>query len=107
VYVIKVGFDPALAHTGVGKILLGRMIEDSFRRGDHTIDLGPESLHYKRFWLTSVQTSYRVVHYAAASPKAQALRLARWARGWMTGGAIAAVAEAVNETPAPPLAVSQ
>jgi CelD/BcsL family acetyltransferase involved in cellulose biosynthesis len=83
VYVIKMGFDPALAKTGVGKLLLARMIEDSYRRGDRKIDMGPESFHYKRIWLTHVETSYRCRHYAAASPRAQSLRLARWARSVM------------------------
>lgn len=109
VYVIKVGFDPDLAHTGAGKILLQKTIEDSFRRGDHTIDLGPESFHYKRFWLTNVETSYRVMHFATTSPKAQTLRLARWARDLVTGPTPVDTAEAStnDDPPSTPLAVSQ
>jgi CelD/BcsL family acetyltransferase involved in cellulose biosynthesis len=80
VYVIKMGFDPELAKTGVGKLILSRLIEDSYRRGDRTIDLGPESFHYKRIWLTAVETSYRCTYYAATSPRAQSLRWARWAK---------------------------
>jgi hypothetical protein len=30
--------------------------------------------------MNHVETSYRVIHYAATSPRAQSLRLARWAR---------------------------
>ena len=93
VYVLKVGFDPALSHAGVGKILLARTIEQSFALGDRTIDLGPESLHYKRFWLTRLETSYRTTHFPASSPRAQALRLARWARGLVAGDADREVAE--------------
>ena len=75
------GFDPAVATEGSGNVLLRRMIEDSFERGDHLIDLGPGSLEVKRHWATRIQTSYHYPHYAPLRVKAQALRLKRWLVG--------------------------
>ena len=52
VYGLRAGFDPAVAPSGSGTVLLRLMVEDSFRRGDERIDLGPDSLEYKRRWAT-------------------------------------------------------
>jgi hypothetical protein len=74
---LRMGFDPAYAAGSPGAALLKMMIEDSFRRGEHTIDLGADYLHCKRHWLTRLDTSYRYTHYPLAAPKAQLLRLKR------------------------------
>jgi CelD/BcsL family acetyltransferase involved in cellulose biosynthesis len=81
VYGLRAGFDPAAAPSGSGTVLLRLMVEDSFYRGDERIDLGPDSLDYKRRWATRIQTSYHYPHYAAAGMKAQALRAKRWLLG--------------------------
>ncbi len=81
VYGLRMGFDPSIATAGSGGVLLRRMIEDSFARGDRLIDLGPGSLEMKRHWATRVQTSYHCPHYAQSAPKAQALRIKRWLAG--------------------------
>ena len=81
VYGLRTGFDSAVTTEGSGNVLLRRMIEDSFERGDHLIDLGPGSLEAKRQWATRVQTSYHNPHYAPLKVKAQALRLKRWLVG--------------------------
>ncbi|HEV3417929.1 MAG TPA: GNAT family N-acetyltransferase [Pirellulales bacterium] len=81
VYGLRMGFDPAVTTEGSGSVLLCRMIENSFRRGDHLIDLGPGSSDAKRYWATRIQTSYHYPYYAPLRPKAQALRAKRWLVG--------------------------
>jgi CelD/BcsL family acetyltransferase involved in cellulose biosynthesis len=84
--VLRIGYDPALAAFGPGNVLWMRLIRDSFERGDRVLDLGPETFHYqtghdslsyKRFWCNRIQPTVRCLHYSL-SPRAQALRLARW-----------------------------
>ncbi|MBC8354831.1 MAG: GNAT family N-acetyltransferase [Planctomycetes bacterium] len=74
---MRVGFAPDLAKLAPGNALWTRLIQDSFTRGDRVLDFGPTCLDYKRFWTTRLEPSYRVRQYAS-TPKAQALRLARW-----------------------------
>jgi CelD/BcsL family acetyltransferase involved in cellulose biosynthesis len=81
VYGLRMGFDGQAIHDGAGTILLARLIEDSFQRGDQIVDLGSEYLDCKRQWLTRVQPSYHVTHYRSGGAKAQALRLKRWLAG--------------------------
>ena len=81
VYGLRAGFDPSVARSSSGTVLLRWMVEDSFRRGDERIDLGPDSLKYKRHWATRIQTSYHYPHYAAAGVMAQALKAKRWLLG--------------------------
>ena len=81
VYGLRAGFDPAVSRAGSGTVLLRRMVEDSCRRGDYRIDLGPDSLDYKRRWATRIQTSYHYPYYAPAGIKAQTLRAKRWLTG--------------------------
>jgi hypothetical protein len=63
----------------VGGLLAGYAIEDSFRRGDHTYDLGVGSLEAKRHLLTRVAPLFRYSHFHPTAPKAQLLHLKRWA----------------------------
>ncbi len=80
---LRTGFDPELAVDGVGSVLMARSIADLIERGDRIFDLGPDYLPAKRPWWTRLAPSDRCLHYAAGSPRAQALRLARWAKAQM------------------------
>jgi len=75
---LRMGFDPAAASLGPGKVLQYLMFQDSFARGDEHFDMGVGSLAAKSHWLTSVATSYRLTCFAGASLRAQLLRLKRW-----------------------------
>ena len=75
VYGLRIGFDPAASTEGAGTVLQRMMIEDSCRRGDQILDLGPGSAECKRFWQTRIVGVSRLTHFAASSPRAQALRL--------------------------------
>jgi CelD/BcsL family acetyltransferase involved in cellulose biosynthesis len=85
IYGLRMGFDPNVATDGSGNVLLRRMIEDSFQRGDQLIDLGPDSIDIKRRWATRIQSSYHYQHYAPRQIKAQALRMKRWLVGARDG----------------------
>ncbi|MGH7138193.1 MAG: GNAT family N-acetyltransferase, partial [Pirellulales bacterium] len=73
-YGLRMGYNPAVTRDGSGTVLLRRILEDSFARGDHTFDLGPSSLACKKPWQTSVETSYRYTYFAPGA-RAQALRV--------------------------------
>lgn len=75
VYGLRMGYNPAVSRHGAGTVLMRRMIEDGFARGDHTFDLGPGSLDCKKPWQTSVETSYRYTYFAPGGVRAQALKL--------------------------------
>jgi CelD/BcsL family acetyltransferase involved in cellulose biosynthesis len=74
IFGLRTGYDSAACDAGAGTALMRRLIEDSFVRGDHAIDLGSDYLEAKRPWLTSIYRSYRYTHYSA-SPRGQALRI--------------------------------
>ncbi|MCA9022040.1 MAG: GNAT family N-acetyltransferase, partial [Planctomycetaceae bacterium] len=71
VYSLRMGFDPRVSIKGAGCVLMGRMIRDSMQRGDRILDIGPGSLAAKKNWYTSVENSYRYVHYSATSVTAK------------------------------------
>lgn len=73
---VRIGFDPRHARLAPGNALWTRLIRDSFERGDRILDFGPSCLDYKQFWMTGVETSYQIIHYAPTAT-ARAFRLAR------------------------------
>ena len=81
---LRMGFDRSSGADGAGTVLLYRMIQDSFARGDHLFDLGAEYLDCKRPWLTSTVTSYRYSHYPPAVSRAQLIHAKRWVEGWFS-----------------------
>jgi CelD/BcsL family acetyltransferase involved in cellulose biosynthesis len=72
VYGLRAGYDAAAA--GAGTVLQRMMIEDSCRRGDRLIDLGPGSPETKHAWQTRMAVAWRYTHYSMRSPRAQLLR---------------------------------
>lgn len=85
VYGLRMGYDPTVTRHGAGTLLMRRMIEDSFSRGDHTFDLGPGSLDCKKPWQTSVETSCRYTYFAPGDARAQALKLKCQLKQWLWG----------------------
>jgi CelD/BcsL family acetyltransferase involved in cellulose biosynthesis len=78
VYGLRMGYDAALARDGAGSVLMHRMLQDSFQRGDQTFDLGAGYFDAKRPWHTTQRYSYRSTHFALSAPRAQLLRAKRW-----------------------------
>jgi CelD/BcsL family acetyltransferase involved in cellulose biosynthesis len=74
VFGLRSGFDAALGAAGAGSALMHFMLEDSCRRGDRVLDLGPDYFEAKRNWHTRRADIFRVTHYSRRSPRAQLLR---------------------------------
>jgi CelD/BcsL family acetyltransferase involved in cellulose biosynthesis len=85
VFGLRTGFDRQAAREGAGSVLQRRMIEDSFARGDHTYDLGPDYLECKRYWQTETRQSDRYTHFASVEPVAQLARVKRGIGRWLAG----------------------
>lgn len=88
VYGLRMGYNSAVSRDGAGTVLMRRMLEDSFARGDHTFDLGPSSLSCKKPWQTSVATSFRYTYFAGGT-RAQALRIKSHVKQWLRARHIA------------------
>lgn len=84
VYGLRMGYDQSAAQEGAGNVILKYMLEDSFRRGDEQVDLGPGYFEAKRHWQTSIATTYHYCHYPVAV-KSQALRFKRWMNEYVAG----------------------
>jgi CelD/BcsL family acetyltransferase involved in cellulose biosynthesis len=103
---LRMGFDPAVARHGTGTVLLARLIEDSFQRGDTYVDLGAGYLDCKRSWLTRTLATSRWTYYPPLALRAQVVRMkraaqARWRSWWLDHSgrplpAPAAVADATD-----------
>jgi CelD/BcsL family acetyltransferase involved in cellulose biosynthesis len=77
---LRIGYDPSLACSGLGRALLLRSMQDSFERGDESYDLGPGDSRMKRELRTRTEASYQLTHVPLNSWRSQAIRLARWAK---------------------------
>ncbi len=86
VYGVRSGFDETAVQDGAGSALTYRMIEDSCRRGDRLIDLGPEYLECKRYWITRLRPAYHYTHFRPLGWRAQAIRLKRMVSRWLGKG---------------------
>ena len=75
VYGLRMGYDPAPELASAGKILLYRMIEDSFRRGDVEYCFGPGRQPYKDRFATEMRHAYAFRHYSPGSLRSQLLRV--------------------------------
>ena len=82
---LRIGYDASLESTwccrpGLGTALMLRSIEDSFARGDVSLDLGAGETRFKRRLRTDSEASYRMVYAPLGSWRSQVVRLSRWAR---------------------------
>ncbi len=85
VFGLRTGFDPTATTDGAGTVLQARMIADSFSRGDHTYDLGPDYLECKRYWLTDARQSYRYTCFPPQVPVARLMQAKRTVERWWRG----------------------
>ena len=74
VYGLRVGFDAKRSRDGVGNLLYCNCLEDSFRRDDHTFDMGPGSLDCKKSVCTEIIDLVQFTHFRPTGLRAQALR---------------------------------
>lgn len=82
VFGLRIGFDASLSRDGVGNLLSAHAIKRSFDAGDHTYDMGPGSLDYKRFFASGIVPIVQYNHYHPLAPRAQALRLKHCTEQW-------------------------
>ncbi len=85
VYGLRMGFDANVSKEGTGTVLQYNVIRDCFARGDGLYDLGPDASAAKRYWRTSLETSFRCTHFNENSWKAQVLRCKRAVKHWWQG----------------------
>lgn len=71
----RTGFDAEAAKAGVGNLMYLKVVEDSIRRGDRTIDLGPGSLPAKKPLLSRIAPIYRLPYANGASWRGMAWRM--------------------------------
>ncbi|NOZ39586.1 MAG: GNAT family N-acetyltransferase [Planctomycetes bacterium] len=82
---LRMGFDRGFAKRGVGKALMGWLLEDSFARGDRVIDMGIGDYDFKRRFRTDVETSQRYLYYPWQAWRGQSVRLSHWIKScWTT-----------------------
>jgi CelD/BcsL family acetyltransferase involved in cellulose biosynthesis len=77
---LRFGYDASLGLSGLGTALLLRSIEDSFERGDESLDLGPGETRFKRRLRTRAEASYRMTYAPLGSWRSQVVRVSRWAK---------------------------
>jgi len=79
----KTGYVPGKKTNGAGRVLIARMIEDSFERKDLTFNMGSGKFGWKNMWQTKSITTYGYSCYSSKSWRGQALKLNRWMKsGW-------------------------
>ena len=74
-YGLRAGFDPTAEMEHCGRILLYKMLEDSFARGDEEYSFGPGRQAYKDRFATKMRYAYTFRSYSRSSLKA---RLLQW-----------------------------
>jgi CelD/BcsL family acetyltransferase involved in cellulose biosynthesis len=75
---LRTGYDASLS--GLGSALFFKSIEDSYRRGDRSIDFGTGEREHKRRLRSRTESTYRLTFTPIHSWRSQAVRLTRWAK---------------------------
>ncbi len=74
-YGLRCGYDPTTGLESCGRVLLSKMLEDSFRRGDVEYNFGPGRQPYKERFSTEMRHAYTFRHFARYSLRSQLLHL--------------------------------
>lgn len=77
---LRLGFSAAYREFGVGNALILQMIQNSFRRGDESFDMGAGNSPFKCLLCTDTKSSYRLTHIPMDNLRSQAMRLSHWAK---------------------------
>lgn len=75
---LRMGYDKKYGKHGVGKALMGWVLEDSFDRGDRVIDMGIGDYDFKRKFRTGIESSQRFNYSPWQAWRGQSVRLTRW-----------------------------
>jgi len=87
---LRLGFDPEFRDCGVGTVLMGHLLRDSFARGDRLFDFLPGSLSAKRRWQTSLAQSYRFTYCRPGLGRVRLLSIKRRLDDWLLTRSLAA-----------------
>jgi len=79
---LRIGYDPSALRSGLGNLMYGYAIEDSFKRGDHTYDMGPGYLAAKRYFYTHCTDILQFAHYHPTVLRGQLLRAKHYLNRW-------------------------
>ena len=86
-YSLRFGYDSDLCQAGVGNLMWLETIKASLVAGDHTFDMGPGSLEYKRYFLTRTCECQTLDHYRRFAPKAQMIAMKQSLTQWWSDAA--------------------
>ena len=81
-YSLRFGYDDSLCKVGVGNLMWLETIKESIALGDHTFDMGPGSLDYKKYYLTRTCDCKTLDHYRSTAPKAQMISMKNQFSTW-------------------------
>lgn len=70
---LRFGYDSEVSQSGLGNLMWIETIRASIEWGDHTFDMGPGSLEYKKYFMTHSVEMRTLDHYRAFAPRAQAI----------------------------------
>lgn len=74
-YGLRAGFDPTADMEHCGRILLYKMLEDSFARGDTEYSFGPGRQSYKDRFANAMRYAYTFRHYSSRSFRSRLMGL--------------------------------
>ena len=94
---LRLGFAPQFRQYGVGTVLMGCLLRDSFARGDRLFDFLPDSLNAKKRWQTSLAKSYRYTYCRPGLGRVRFLSMKRWLDDWLLSRSLAAEELPVND----------
>ena len=82
VFALRLGFDPEYSKLGPGNLVEELAIEDSFSRGDHIYELGPDAEESKRSLRTRLEPIWQHSYYSPRALRSQIIRLKTIAQEW-------------------------
>ena len=80
--VVQVAVDPVLAEDAA-TVLIGRMLQDGFERGDRSVLFSPACAHLGQNWRNASRSSYRYTHFSLSRPRSQALHVNHSVKRWL------------------------
>ena len=79
---LRFGYNGDVCRKGLGNLMWLETIRASIEAGDHTFDMGPGSLDYKRFFMSRSVELKTIDYFRTTAPRAQAIawkhRLSAW-----------------------------
>ncbi len=81
-YALRFGYDASCCNAGIGNVMWLESIKASIEAGDHTFDMGPGSLEYKRHYCTHMHDCLTLDHFSKSSTRAQLIALKHDFSSW-------------------------